>query len=202
MASIEQIRELARRVNPSGNLGHLVHMGCPYFCHGRVSREDRIGVDNLHLDEAVAAHESRGDRSSPGEGHGLHPEADTEDRKAEVQVPAAVAGPLHGGPAPQDDPPASAGYLLRRGRVRHELRRDPHVSEAAEDQVVELPVVVHHIEGAHGRYIGTPVSRSFSVTGHSREEGLPDLFVALPQEGCKEHRASGTDPLFFTSPSQ
>ena len=141
-----------RLCKPDKPLRHhrdLIRMRRPYLHPVGVALQEVALFQDIDLDRTEPAARAPPNRTPAGRRHDVQPEADAEDGKIEVKVVGSSPGTVEGRAAAEDDPPATPGDLGRGRGVRDHCGRDVHITERPEDQVVELPVIVDHIERKH-----------------------------------------------------
>jgi hypothetical protein len=84
----------------------------------------------------------------------MQAKTDPEDREPQVEIRRAVASTINRRPTPKDNPAAAIGNFCRRRGIGYHGDRDIYVPERPVDQVIELPEIIHHIDGAHCIQVG------------------------------------------------
>jgi hypothetical protein len=79
----------------------------------------------------------------------METKADPENGEPEAEILVTIAGTVDGRPSSKDNPPATGCHILSGRGIRHYPGIDIHIPECAVNQVVELPEIIDHIDGAH-----------------------------------------------------
>ena len=81
----------------------------------------------------------------------METQADTQDRKAEFAVFAAVTRPLNCRASTKDNSPAGSSHLIRGCGVADHYRVNIEITKHPLDQVVKLPEIIDNIDREHSR---------------------------------------------------
>jgi hypothetical protein len=123
---------------------------------GGIASQDLAMLHYLDIDRTVPAQSAFGNSPIKFPGNDMETETDAEHRETEMQILPGIARTGNVGASAEHEPPAPAGSFIWGHSVWNHLCIDIEVQEHPEDQVVELPEIIHYKYREHSRSVASP----------------------------------------------
>lgn len=129
--------------------GNLVGVGGPDPYPVRISAEYLVVLADIDFNGTVTARTTGSYLSAEGKGDDVEAKTNPEDRDTEIEILGAPSRLLKGRSPPENDTAAFRGYPIRGMVIPDHPGIDIDVPEHPENEMVELSMVVHHVNREH-----------------------------------------------------